>query len=497
MSARAATLVGALALLAPAACGPSGPQAPPPYELRSVVAERIAALEAVLASDDEPPVPEATPDELAEEVDGLVVMRANASGRMRDVPLEDIRAVGLAAVPRLVRTLEDAERAGAERRAAAEFLAALDTPSATRPLVDAAVEAPEGWLRAVCAWAIGRTSDDRFLPRLVLPLKYETDYDTVVWLASTLAAFGNYAGLDGLSTVAASAEPESARVEAVALLAELATKAGVEDGAALAERWRSPRAGSLPGAERPPSPRLELALWRTVERLSSEHFQLRGVDDARFVLSRQPPWGAELVAQALHDTDVYVRLHAAQVLERMGGRARGVGPALVDALREPRIAPAAAEALGSVGYEPAETPLREALAGAADHELRVAAARGLGRLGAPAAVAALRAVFDTGDEPRDLRRVAAGALVELGEGDHVAAFLLEELAGEDDPAGAELALGAWLAHGHDAERPGFAPVWEAWTASASPGAVPTAEQARARRAARRAVVAPLVAERAP
>jgi len=100
-------------------------------------------------------------------------------------------------------------------------------------------------------------------------------------------------------------------------------------------------------------------VWRWIERLDRQ--DLRSVDDARFVLARCAEWAVEPLAEALHEEAAYIRTHAAQCLQRMGGRAAGAGPALVEALDEPRLAPAAAAALGSIGWPPAAEPLARCL----------------------------------------------------------------------------------------------------------------------------------------
>ena len=60
--------------------------------------------------------------------------------------------------------------------------------------------------------------------------------------------------------------------------------------------WNSIDARRLP--QPTPSPRLRAAVWNLVAELSSEHFQLRGVDDARYILARMGPWVAEEIAPA-------------------------------------------------------------------------------------------------------------------------------------------------------------------------------------------------------
>ena len=125
-----------------------------------------------------------------------------------------------------------------------------------------------------------------------------------------------------------------------------------------------------------PAPR---ELWRLVSDLSGEHFQLRGVDDARFILSRLGPWSAAEFAAALEDDDPYVRLHVAQVLERMGpvaapraaSRRRcwtGATPWRAPPRRPWRRSPRG----------PPRPPSPPASTGTPPHEVRVALVRGSG-----------------------------------------------------------------------------------------------------------------------
>ena len=82
-------------------CGKGQTAAPEPFELREVVAARIAAREADLGPI--PPVPESQ-DWLAEEVEGMLTMLASSQGRMREVPLAAVREdLGPAAIPTLAR----------------------------------------------------------------------------------------------------------------------------------------------------------------------------------------------------------------------------------------------------------------------------------------------------------------------------------------------------------------------------------------------------------
>lgn len=469
------------------ACADRPDAAAEPFELRDVVRERLDEL-----ARDVGPAPEIPPlaPELEEEVDGMVTMLAGSDERMRSIPIATIRDdVGPAAVPRLAAALASDRLPAEERVAAAELLASLNHPAATEALLGQLSNAPEAWLRRWCAWHLASVPDDAVVPRLLFRLKYESDHEAVVWLATALGRHRNYAGAAVLADLARSSPSESVRTQAAQQLAELASDAGCGPDE-LAPTWSSVDAGRLPQPS--PSPRLQQAAWLLVSQMSSEHFQLRGVDDARYVLSHMGAWVADEVAQALADSDDHTRLHAAQVLERMGPRAVSAGPALVKALADASVAPTAAEALGRVGYPPAVAALAARTAPEEPHELRVAAVRALGRTGVADGLAAVRPCFAEAGNPHDLRLAAATALVLLGAGDEAAPWLVGELPDFDD---AEVALETWLAAGAERGRSGFAEALAAWREDAGPpGVIPTLEAAAARRRSRAARLAPVLDE---
>ncbi|HIK59510.1 MAG TPA: hypothetical protein EYF98_02325 [Planctomycetes bacterium] len=465
-------------VLALAGCGGgSDPEPAPAPELGPVVIERLADLERQLGTPED--LPGLKPEEV-EEVDGLVTMLASSKGALREVPLEAIREdVGPAAIGRLSEHLADSARKTALRLAAAELLGALDHPRAAEVLMRQIEQAREPWMRSWCAWYLGDTNQDQAVPRLLRRLRYEKDPATFLWLGRALLNFHNYGGLAALEDLATRGEDDNQRRTAAELLQAAAERAGVEPSQ-LAGLWASQRAEELP--QPTPSLRLRHEIWKLVNELSEAHFQLRGVDDARHVLSNMGPWVAREIAPALGDTDAHVRLHTAQVLERMGPRAVSSGPALLAALADPSLAPAAAEALGRVGHPPAVPALAARSAPGQAHELRVAALRALGRTGLAEGLPSLRAAFQPDTEPTDLCQAAATALVLLDAGDEVAHWLTQQLTDPlADGEGAELALETWLWRGSEAERKGFVAALEAWRAAAGPpGVIPSLDQVRQR-----------------
>jgi HEAT repeat protein len=483
------------ALLLAGACGggeePAERPAPAPFELRDVVRAAVQALE---REHPEPPLPEPAEEE---RVRGLVTLAADpAGGSMRAIALEEAAGLGDACLPTLSTVVLDAQASGAERQAAVELLGALATARAAEVLLGLVETAEEPWLRAHAAWRLGDAGEDWVVPRLVLRLKYEDDHDTVIWLARSLAALGNFCGAGVLHVVATTSSDETLRASAAARLQEIGTTAGFPDGYAL---WKAWDAGEDAEPFRyPHSVRHDLEVWRLIERFFD--FQLRGVDDARYVLQRLDARAAELMGEALHDASVYVRVHVAQSLQRMGRRGRPAGPVLLAGLADPALAPNAAEALGSLAFAPAEAALRERLGPGTAPELRLSCARGLGGFGEDPGVSAdtvarLREVLDRPDEPVELRQAAGDGLAALGRGRAVARVLATFLVStEVEPASSERALAGWLAsEAAEAPEGPAAAALARWNELALPtDRIVATEEKRAARAARREVVEDLL-----
>lgn len=469
---RRAALSLALLVLA---CSRAERDEAPIYELTDVAQHSLAELEARVEPLPAAPEPSAEQRSIAA---GSVSVLAGGASDFRSVALDDLRGVGPAAVPVLREILLDPARLAEERAAAAEGLGALDDPIADEVLVQALEKAPEPWLRAQAAWRLASTRSDHLLPRLILRLKYEKDAETVIWLAATLARLGSFAGLDGLCVLRDGAATEELRATSAARLAEIVEETGAADAEELVRDWKSGALETRLAAAKP-SERLRLEAWRLIAGLSA--WNLRGVDDNRFALSHLGAWVAAPLAAALHDADVYTRVHAAQCLERMGPRARAAGHELVLALAEPRTAPAAAAALGAIGFEPAGPELEAMLANSVDLELRVAAARALEKLPSPSALDLLGRVFRS-DGPHDLRQAAAESLAGSERGAGVVPFLVECLTSPlADPGGAEAALERWIS-GSSAADPELVARWRELAVPLD--RIETSDEATRRRAAR-------------
>lgn len=480
---RPRSLVAAFAFALSLACAPEAPPskapAAPTFALRKVCREELAKLEALVPK---PAAPAADPA-LEERVLGLVVDATTSQGKVRGMALREVAELGVAAVPVLTKVIDDAKRDVNERRTAVEMLGGIDAPAAADALVarmDVRFQ-HEPWLRAHAAFALERQTSDAWVPSVVPLLEYETDAETVLWMASSLAKHGSYAGVRGLEVLSGRGDEES-RARAAGLAAQIATDAGFPDAETLRRAWAGVE-GAPPLPPREVSPALRLAQWKAIATLGE--FNLRLVDDARYALVNGGPSTVEPLVLALREEDEHVRLHVAQCLERIGPRAKSACAELRALLDEPRTAPQAALALGSVQCNDALAALEACSAKERAPELRAAAATALGRLGDASAVPTLQRLLDAA-EPMDLRQAAAESLLAFGDDARALALLVDALRSRAaDQDAAEKTLEAWLtkrAEAGDAAAKERVAAWRA--AGPTITGIPSVEQVEKRRAAR-------------
>ena len=514
---RRALVAAALA----AACAEAPDPGPRPIErapflTRPAVAETLATLGQEAPEPVVPPAPEAGSD-LEQEALGLVTFLVSASADFADAAFEDAARLGDPALPVLLAVFRDEALPRDDRRAALRLIGAIETPAAGLVLTREMADNEDPAMRALAAWKLETHPWDGCVIELLRRLKYEKDASVVPWIARALAAHGNYAGLESLDVLVSWYGTGS---EAAGHLVSLAEQAGFEaslaGSAALRAAWDAGDPdGLLPPAE--PTAWRHKDLWDRVSRLSE--FELRGVDDSRYILSRLAPWAAPVLGEALRDESQLVRLHVAQALQRMGPRCAGALDDLVAALAEPGLAPTAARALGSSRAAAAEPVLVQAAAPGEAPALRVAAVRALGHLGRPPVLPALETMAVPAEGPAPFPELDQ-ALVEARA----------RLALETDPAGArpllprllELArdplldgttstrvLEEWLlaeaaavASPVDAGEPGDAEAGRPWplelragwlALAQDPYLPPTPEQDAERRAARLALIDDVVA----
>ncbi|TAJ05054.1 MAG: hypothetical protein EPO68_16725 [Planctomycetota bacterium] len=314
----------------------------------------------------------AAPDAaLLELQDGLVASLASV-GKLRTLALADLAALEEPAWAWLELRIWRGELEPAALDALIGALAERAGPWRSAALLAIAERCLEPVVRARAAHALAQDARDEWIvPRLALRLKYEVDHETAIELARALAARDNYGGIAALDVIAAAPARPELGARALEALAECARRAGRADAAGLHAAWTN---GAL-RVERALEPRLELELLRRIAMLAA--WQLRYVDDARHVLASMDGRAAAPLAAALADPNRYVRVHAAQCLERMKGRASGALDALLLALDDPTVASAAAAALGSIDDARARAELERRAQSASSPELRAAARRAL------------------------------------------------------------------------------------------------------------------------
>ena len=399
-------------------------------------------------------------------------------------------------VPVMLAGFDVPERDPAELKVLIDLATSSPAPEIALAITEVAAAHEDVWVRRYAGWSLASLADtpgaDRVIPRLLRRLKYERDPEALVWVSSTLAAFGNYAGTDLLyqTTARAAGDPagDAARNQLAALLQRAQAELELEevpDTAAVLAAWK---AGRLSRPASAASDGLLGELWMLLADLSGEHFQLRGVDDARHTLALLGPWAAAEFALALEDDDEYVRLHTTQVLERMGARGLAGYDSLIAALHDPHdaVCGAAAEALVAITRgTPKAASARDALVARVElpcpYEVKVACVRSLGQAELDVIPADKLASWFEATKLSDLRLAAARGLLAADRRAAVLPWLLDELESQSgDPAGAEALLGDWLPTLTDVDE-----ALAAWNSHAAPmSLVHSASQAKERRAAR-------------
>ncbi len=453
--------------------------APTPFTTKSVLTPALLKLESALEAMGSLGEPSLEDLELGE---GLIDFLQTAPPGMGDAAFEDAQAQGNVLVPVYAQLLASPDASVADKAAAARLTAAIATPAAAQVLLEQLEQNTAPSVRATCAWKLGDMGFDFVIPSLIKRLKYEKDSSVTPWLGSSLAKLGNYAGVAYMVTVAGWGGPGS---EAAAELYRVVTAAGFEDSSSLIQAWESGDP-SAPFASQERSTRYQLKVWQLVQDLTD--FQLRGVDDSRFILSKLAKQAVPLLTEALYDENSYVRFHVAQALGRMGPRARGAGATLVLGLKDNLLAPYAAEALGSIDYPLAMAALLEATEAGRDPGLRLAAVRGLAILADSASVPRLLELAKEDDFP-ELAQSAAEGLIYCGQG---AAFAMRvlQVAQTATQTGLDAdtslnALSHWVDNRAGTGEPLALEIQEAYHALApEPGIPPTREEDRARRQAR-------------
>lgn len=391
----------------------------------------------------------ATPDDVDEGDDGRRAEAAAQSPSTPEIPvlqlaprLEDFRtraefSVDTAKIAELIEVYELAEGDDASGRTQARARRSFaGEKGAARALEEVLVAHDNARLRAVAAFELGARAARGALPILLKRLKYEKDDFARVEIAFALAQLDNLAGMTELARHI-DGPNEALRQRAGTLVMQVAKRFGSElpeaptwrDLARCARdfdlRWRGEGSIAAAPAEKLDDPEGSAASTEDpqVERaildariaglfVDLEGFQLRPVDDARFILTRMGRVGMDDLELALSAREPYLRNHSLEVVRDLERVATRLAPAVRPLLRDPLSRALACRTLGAIGDARA-IPWCIDFLDSPHLELRTAAATALGSLGASEAKPKLTALVRDEATPMDLRVAAAGSLAIL------------------------------------------------------------------------------------
>lgn len=292
--------------------------------------------------------------------------------------------------------------------------------------LELALDHADANVRARVAYVLGERGSVDSLPALLLRLKVEQEPAAKLWLAGAIVTLGNHCAPAWNAVAERFEDPnlsaDAAEIANAALLAAgipLQENATWDDARAAVAKLRDHwlREGSAMGAEARPyekptdvEPRLMAALALALVELSE--FQLRPVDEARYVLKHIGRRALPMLRLALTASESYVRAHSVEVARDIGPAARPLEDAILQLLDDPLTRLTATQAAGLLGARSAVPHLQERLIGD-DLELACAAAASLGEIGDESSRGALLARMNDEAVAIDLRIYAAYGLARL------------------------------------------------------------------------------------
>ncbi|MFT5200347.1 MAG: hypothetical protein ACI87O_003026, partial [Planctomycetota bacterium] len=234
--------------------------------------------------------PESLIDADLEMVQGLLITLTGSNKRFAKMAQQDMDTLGLAGLRPLLTCLqlahENSEDTATERWIIARTLGNLTHTRAMLALLELAKTDPDSKVRSMAIYQLGESplNGDWTVPHLCLRLKYETDPECHRLLGQVLAKHQNYSFLPAWFELTRSTDPEVS-TSIWAALRNLESQSG-STGEKMSADWNAGTGSPQPA----PSDALLHEVWFFVSELSGQHFQLRGVDDARFALSDLGPW---------------------------------------------------------------------------------------------------------------------------------------------------------------------------------------------------------------
>ncbi|MFT7517175.1 MAG: hypothetical protein ACI84O_000965 [Myxococcota bacterium] len=187
--------------------------------------------------------------------------------------------------------------------------------------------------------------EERFIPRLILRIKYEKDWLSNVYIAQALANVGNLSGLDPVLAILRSADDPNvvdldraklAGADFIAVLnnANLDFAENWNHALELQKQWDENRSIHKIDENTQVSRHQQYRdeLWHLVADFRSQ--PLRPVDNARFVFTRLSYQAHSVLAEAASDSNRYVRDHCLQTFTWMNSRVADLSyPQLAESLK--------------------------------------------------------------------------------------------------------------------------------------------------------------------
>jgi len=286
-------------------------------------------------------------------------------------------------------------------------------------------------VRQRAAWLCGLSGQAALQVPLLKRLKYELDAMTVVWVADALCKLGNDHGIGWLSA-AMSREATRDQAGQLAIDALRARAADLPESpswedlhrlcAEATAQWQRTGETTLENAPAPDQTELDARLAELMQTPAS--FQLRPVDDARYILRSLGKHGLPMMVATLQAEELKLRTMPLQELANLGRAARSTANDVMALLGDPLTSLYAVRTLGEIGATEALPHLR-ALLGDFDTDVRAAATMAVGVLEDEQSRPTLEAMLQDESEALDVRVNAAFALLCLGEHAAAEAFLAE------------------------------------------------------------------------